>query len=746
VPVRGFESAQLLPHHPARGLPPAVLTALRTGAAAERAQQLMRRFPLIASRMMELAPELTPRVEQLCAAMLDALLLADEHQLLLRLLERTKTDRFGGWLRGELLSPLRMLALADRLRAGMPSDLASLLGWLKALGPGAIPQLVEAIDSLEQGPAQDVLCRALAALLSGDDLALVAGRLDETPPRNAAAMAFVLEATGSSERAKLFNRVYARRDVPLTLQVMTGRARVKGPETLSQLEAALGDRVPEVRLHALKLMADLDNPAAGRLLFDRTETESFDKLSDDERAATFVALAQIRDPQTFTRLGEVLDEKTSLIGRKQSIAKKLAIIDGLSRSPLEEAQALLVRAAEDRTQPDEVLNAASRALMERRPSGIRSVADESAWLRRLVCLDLFGLARAASVIDLSGGQLDPALSRLRDSLRRLVSQLGRVDLVVGGEGVLLNGASVPLQLGAANVAPQVAKGLSERDLQSFTLEGPVPVAELRAFLSQLCDPDGTIEAAAHVASTTFSGRVVQPNPAQLISGDQGAKASELYRAAVDLLQSQRRAFFAGVLPDVLAADALLRELARTWASSGTRLLSVIPPAAGDEAFAVHAVNTACVGMAFANDLQLGLGALREIAQVALFWTLAQTGLPPQRLPTPGAATAEDVRLRLATLFLSQEKGRRAASSAVVAIDAGLDAPKNGQRGAGNVATIVALAEAFDALAVGAGLGHVAALEQLQSTWAHRFNADLLDLFVAWATEQCGSRPPPKLKG
>ncbi|MBL8920821.1 MAG: protein kinase [Myxococcaceae bacterium] len=745
VAVRGFEAAQVLAHRPARGLPPAVLAALRGTAAADRAHQLMRRFPLIAARLIEVDPALTAPIEHLGGAMLDALLLADEHQLLLRLIERTKSGHFAGWLRDELLSPVRMLALTDRLRLGAPADAESLHGWLCALGPAAIPQLVAVIDALEPGLPQDVLCRALAVLVSSDP-SLVAGRLDETPARNAAAMAFVLEATGSSERSKLFSRIYARRDVRLTVQVMSGRARVKSAETLGQLATALADRTPEVRLHALKLIAELDNPAGGRLLFDRTEDASFEKLPDDERAATWSALAQIRDPQTFSRLSEVLGEKTTLLGRKQSIAKKLAIIDGLRSSALEEAQALLVRAAEDRSQPDEVLNAASRALLERRPSGLRSVADENAWLRRLACLDLCSLVRAASVVDLTGGQLDPALSRLRDVLRRLVAQSGRFELVVGGEGLLLGGASVPLQLGTMNVAPQVTRWLSERDLQSVTLEGPVPVAELRAFLLQLCDPDGTVESAPHIRCTTFSGRAVGPHANQLVSGDQGAKAAELYRAAIDFLVAQRRAFFAGVLPDVLGADELLRHLARTWASSDTRLLSVIADPAGDDAFAVHAVNTACIGMAFANDLQLGLGALREIAEVSLFWTLAETGLSPQRQATPGAAMHEDVRLRLATLFLSQEKGRRAIASAVATIDAGLDAPPQGQRGAGHVATIIALAEAFDALALGARLGHLAALGQLQTAWAHRFNPELLGLFVAWATEQCGSRPPPTLTG
>lgn len=743
--MRGYESARHLPHRPTGNLPAAVLAALKNGAATDRAQQLMRRFPLIAGRMMEIAPDLTPRIEMLASSMLDAILLADEHHLLLRLLERTQPDRFGAWLRSELLSSWRMLALADRLRHALPADVASLNGWLAALGPSAIPQLVSAIDSLEQGTAQDTLCRALATLLV-NDLGLVVGRLEETPPRNAAAMAFVLEASGSPDRSRLFTRLFARRDLPLTLQLLTGRARVKGPETAAQLEAALHDRLPEVRLHALKLLAELDNPAAARVLFEKTEDASFEKLPDEERAAYWTSLTAIRDPQTFARVGELLDEKTSLLGRGKSIAKKVLIIEALGRSPLEEARALLVRVAEDQGQPNEVSSAATQAMLGRRPSGARLPPDEGAWLRRLVCLDLCGVVRAATVIDVASGALDGALGRLRDGLRRLVAQSGRLDVLVGGEGVLLNGASVAMALGTTNVAPQVAQALSERDLQSLTLEGPVPVGELRAFFLQLCDPDGTLEAAPHVQATTFSGRPVRPLQEQLISGDQGARASEAFRAAVDFVVAQRQAFFAGVLPDVLAADELLRAWARTYASSGTRLLSVVPEQPGDDAFALHAVNTACIGMAFANDLQLGLPALREIAEVSLFWTLAETGLPPNRLPTPGAASPEELRLRLATLFLSQEKGRRAASSAVIAIDAGLDAPRNSSRGPGQVATIVALAEAFDALAVGAKLGHLAALEQLQSTYAHRFGADLLALFVAWATEQCGGRPPPVLRG
>lgn len=740
--VPGFADARLLAHHPHAPAPAAVLGALRSAAAEDRSRLLLRKFPPVAARLMELSADFAPGLEAACAALLDAALLAEEHAVVARLVQRantspTKGGRFGAWLRAELASPWRLLTLAERLRRGLPVDTASLQAWLAGLGPEATPALFALVDSLEPGPAQDVVGRALGTVLAADPSPVLA-RLDETPPRNPAAMAFVLEASGAADRAKVFARLLARRDVPLTLQLMSGRARAKGPDALVPLEAALGNRAPEVRLHALALLAEEDSPAVAKLLLAHVQAPTFEKRPDAERAAFWAALASSRDGQALAVMAAVFDEKTTLLTRKKAVTTRLPLVEGLARSHTDDARALLERVAQDKAQPDEVAGAAREALTRRAapPTAERLSPEQRARLRRVVTLDLCALVRAATVTDAGAGYLDAALARFREELRLVVAHDGRYALAVDVAGVGVNGAPLPLAWGGVDVAPQVARAFAAHDVRSFEVDGPVPVGELKACLLQLCDADGTPERAPHVRVTTASGRALEALPPPGRVADPGIGAAQAYRAAVDFLLAQRAGLSQGRLPTVEAAGGLLQAWVAAYATHATGLLSVLPSAPGDAGFAVHAVNTACVGMAFAGDLQLGRATLREVAQLALFWTLAEAGLPPERRTAPGVAAPDDVRLRLSTLFLSQpRRTRHATAAAVAAIDAGLDAPKTPGRGAGVVASVVALAEAWDALAVTAGLGHAAALTRLERDVAHRFAPDLLGLFVRWASAQ-----------
>lgn len=88
---------------------------------------------------------------------------------------------------------------------------------------------------------------------------------------------------------------------------------------------------------------------------------------------------------------------------------------------------------------------------------------------------------------------------------------------------------------------------------------------------------------------------------------------------------------------------------------------------------------------------------------------------------------------MSLLFLGQVPHRRAASYSVAAHD--LCGPAGSSRRPGVVSTIVALAEAWDSVALRGAVGHLKALDQLNGPLRKRFVPELLDLFLRWAKVQ-----------
>ncbi len=735
----GFPNARLLAHTRKVVAPMAILGALRDGVATQRGQGVLRKLPPIAARLMELSPEFAARLDEVAGALVDAALLADEHGVLAKVLEHfdARGGRFALVLRAELTHPLRLVWLTERLRAGPPLHTASLHAWLTRLGAAVVPLLLQAIDELEPGPGQDFLCRVLAGAL-GTDLSPVVERLETATGKRLATLSCVLEATGSVDRVRVFQKLIARRDPALTRQVMSGRAKLRSPEAVAMLEAGLGDRDESIRLHAMRLLCEVGDARTRAVLLTQVQHPLFDKRTDVERAGWWAALLEANEASAFAAAEEQLAQKTTLLGRKKAVAVKLAIVTGLGEASRHEAaRALLERTAANKAQPDEVI-AAAKAALTPPPVAMgteRLSLEQRAQLRRALVLDLAMTARAMTVVDLRGGSLDPTLERLRAALRALVLQDGKLEFSVRPDGVVINGSVVPLLAQAQDHGPVVARTFHGRDLQAFGLDGPVPVGELRAFLLQQLDPAGATSRVAHVRVKTFSGRppVIAPPVAPTSTG----RSVEAWRAAVDYLLSQRDAARVGKPMAIDAADGFLDQWSRLYAEGAGQLLCVWPTEPGAELrFAVHAANAASVAMAFASDLELGLATVREVAELSLAWALAELSLPDEKRTKPGEIPSEEVRLRLAALVLSQVRSRRGPAAAVAGNDLGLDA-RDPRRGPGVVPSIVALAETWDVLVVMGELDPLVALEQVNTRYRERFMPEVLDLFVRWAQGQLG---------
>ncbi len=726
---------------PTRGQPVAVLSALRTAVMAERSELLFRKFFPLAARLMEASPNLLPWVGWHAGGLVAAALVTDNHAALARLIDRVNSapgggGRFGAWLRAELSSPRVWLYLVDRLRGAPVEQAAAFEQWVIGLGSGAVPLVMAAIDQLEPGPAQDILVRALAAMV-GDPTPIIE-RLEASQPRQVSAWAQALERCPlAPDRKKVFARLLSRREVPLMLEVMAGRAKAGSPDAIQQLEAGVGDRAPEVRLRALELMGELPDPGVVRVLTTLLTDGQFDKRPELERVTLITSLARRKDLSVSDVLAQVCSEKASILNRKRLAQQRLPIVDGLGRANTDEARRALDAFAADPAQPDEVREAARRQLaqLNHAPAEPRLAPDQFARLRRLAVLELLALVRGALAVDATGGLFDGALDRLRENLRVLVNQEGRFELAVATDGVTVNGMAVPFSFAGASLAPELARLLAACDLKALRLDSPVPVTALRAGLLQLTDPDGTPDKAPHLQLTTFSGRVVQPVLPTPVNGDVTARCAELVARAWAFVRAQREPVAAGGMIPVGALEPLVNEWVTIARAGAWRLLAVSATPPGEH-LSVHAINTACIATAFGAELRLDLSALRELVELSLVSTLGEVGLAGVQPGPPGAPMSEEQRLRLGVAFLAHCKHRRGPATAVTAFETGLERPLKAQvRGAGVTASIVAIAEAWDALAQEGNRGHAAALEVLRGRAARRFAPELFSLFASWVEAQ-----------
>jgi hypothetical protein len=725
---------------PTRGQPTALLSSLRAAVTSDRLASV-RRFFLLASRHLNGAQELAPWIAWHAGGVLAAVQVAEDHGTLGWLAQRAAGQQaegspFGGWVRGQLSGPRTWMLLVEQLRRGLPDDVRSLEAWIGALGAPAVPVVMWAIEQLEAGAAQDLLCRTLASTL-GDPTPVIQ-RLEVPNVKHVAAWAQVLERhLPLSERQRVFAKVLSRRDIPLTLAVMTGRARAGGADGVQLLELALGDRLSEVRLKALELMTELGDARVARVLMPHFASEQFDERPEAERVALVEALASSSDPVAVPLVLERFAEKANLLNRKRLAQRRLPMVEGLGRAKGAAARQALELLSADPGQPDEVRAAAAARLSasEVVVTNTRLPPEQMVRLRRLVVLELLTVVRGALALDLAAGQLDAAIGRLCGGVRQVVAQEGRFEFSVTSDGVLLNGVPVPFVFCGGAVSQELAQAFTSCDVRSLRVDGPVQPSALRAAVLQLTDPEGTPEASPRVQVMTWSGRLVQPVSPQPLSGDGGARSAELVARALAFVREQRPNAAAGHFPPVVSLEPLLRSWVTLATAGAWRVLAVAPTDAL-EPWAVHAVNTACIATAFGAELQLDEHALWELAELGLLFPLGEASVPASSPTPPGLPLPEERRLRVGLFFLAQLKHRRGPSAAVTALEAGLARSANVQvRGPGVVATILSMAEAWDALAQECGRGHAAAFEVLAAKHSERFAPELFRLFATWAIAQ-----------
>jgi hypothetical protein len=140
---------------------------------------------------------------------------------------------------------------------------------------------------------------------------------------------------------------------------------------------------------------------------------------------------------------------------------------------------------------------------------------------------------------------------------------------------------------------------------------------------------------------------------------------------------------------------------------------------------VHGVNATFLSLAFGRDLGLPAPTLREACELGLVLAVARAVAP---------STSEAERLFAAGLALNARLCRQSTATAVAAIESGMPGDPSG-KGPGMLASVYALARAFDQLTAGEGHSAAEALQQMNGRLRAQFSPDLLPLFTSWALAQ-----------
>jgi serine/threonine-protein kinase len=720
-----------------------VRAAFREAVRADRSTTLLRKLPAVISRLTDFSASIPAPLAESFAGVIDAAMLSDDQAAVVRVLERATQRpgpeaRFASLVSAELSSPLRMAWLVERLRSGLPGDVAGLRSWLLRIAPQMGPMMLDCLELSEPGPAQELFAEALATAISADPAPIVA-RMQEPKLRDLAALSFALERSGAPERTKVFNRLIGRREVPVQVEILTGRSKARGADALLLLEGALGDKSDEIRKRAIKLVGELCGLKGYALLLATLKDGSFESRPLAERALYWTAAFECGGDAAAAEVEQVLAAKASLLSKKKVNDAKLALIDGLGRSKSEAARAVLERVAGDRAQGDEVQGSAVSALEgSRRNSGEMSsehkaIGEWRVHLLARISLDFLMLARATTAIDITSGLLDATLERFRDGVRQLVAQDGKLQLVFSAEGAAING--LPVSFGPLHdkVSTAIGNAMQARDLKGFAVESSLPAAEFRSLLLRAFDPEGGRERMPHIKAINFQGQPLVAASESLLATDPTSRSRELFAFLVRWLSSQREALHYQKGLNYSGCDAALDEWSRLIDAGQARFLGLLRWQPSDTGTLIHAASTAVLSMAFAHDLGLSRSALREVAELSMSLGLAEAVARPEQRPGPGEPTPEDARFYASGLVLTNRTNRLGTSLAVGTVEAGM--PHTARGGPGLLASIHALAKAFDSLSAGNASSTALAIEAINGRLRGRFNPDLLGLFTQWAFAQ-----------
>lgn len=309
--------------------------------------------------------------EEVFVQLLDLLLLQEDFASILQirvalgeLEQREGEGSRVGPLRDEFVrrmgEEIRLTRIAEALKVSRPKDPVQVSRYFEALEPGAVINLLTALEGIELPENRRLVLDALVRFAKEQPGPFV-HRLNDERPQVVRDMIYVLDRVNHPDKMKMFAQVLAHPSLALRLEVMHILASSDNPEARRVISEALQDESAQVRMLAARLLPELHPEHACSALMKLVLDPAFERRSLEERTAIYTGLGASGVPQAHAHLSEVLLQKGNLLNRKRVLEAKLLAIGGLAAAASIQSYKLLQTVIEEKGQAPELVTAARRA-------------------------------------------------------------------------------------------------------------------------------------------------------------------------------------------------------------------------------------------------------------------------------------------------------------------------------------------------------------------------------------------------
>ena len=251
------------------------------------------------------------------------------------------------------IAELESKLVADSVLDGLAKKMtharavASVLEYLQAVGPPAVPRLCGLLETLDGAQVHKEICRTLMAI-APEEMTSIIERLDMDKPHVARDVVYMIQASGTSEIPELIRELMYYPDTQVRTEVVTFLQGMGDDEAAGLMAKLLTDEEKAVRMKALAAAEWLHHPLTTAKVVEIAESKELVERSVDEREHVLRAFA-VLDPDGALAKIKVMLEKRSFFsfGKAQAKDEKLIAIRALECIGGPQAERLLAKLAED---------------------------------------------------------------------------------------------------------------------------------------------------------------------------------------------------------------------------------------------------------------------------------------------------------------------------------------------------------------------------------------------------------------
>lgn len=232
--------------------------------------------------------------------------------------------------------------------------------YLYSLDDRAVVVLLEILDNIEIAENRQVICDALASLGKAVADPFV-NRLQSEKSQTVRDMIYIIDKCDFPDKMKYFGETLKNPNLAVRLEVLTILSKSKTEQCRRFVVAALSDGNAQMRIQAAKVLPNLSAEKAMQDLLRVVKSPEFEKREQREKESVYMAIGSTNQQGALAHFAALISQK-GLLRRGRIREEKLLAIAGMSAMPSIPCYKLLQTVVEDKSNEQEVLIAARKAL------------------------------------------------------------------------------------------------------------------------------------------------------------------------------------------------------------------------------------------------------------------------------------------------------------------------------------------------------------------------------------------------